>query len=156
MFRFVGEDLGVTSLRPRHVVSLLISSGVALLLPTFLMGGVLPLAAAAVRRGMGDLGRRVGRLYALNTVGAVLGSLVAGFVLAPLAGPSWSAVWVTGLAWTAGTLVLVLARGVRRAVPAAAVALVASTALLVVADPARPFLTRSHVFQGARGRDTGC
>ena len=80
------------------------------------MGGVLPLAAAAYQRGLADLGARIGRLYAANTVGAVLGSLIAGFVLAPLAGPAWAAVWVAVLAVLTGVLVLFLEGGTRRRV----------------------------------------
>jgi predicted membrane-bound spermidine synthase len=48
--------------------------------PTFLMGGTLPAAARAVERSA-DAGRRaVGLLYAVNTLGAVLGTLLTTFV----------------------------------------------------------------------------
>jgi predicted membrane-bound spermidine synthase/tetratricopeptide (TPR) repeat protein len=150
----VGDTLGIEALRMRHVVTLLLASGVVLLVPTFLMGGVFPLAAAVFQRGLGDLGARVGRLYAVNTVGAVLGSLLAGFVLAPLAGPSWSAVVVAVGGVASGVAVLWLAgeRGapfVRWSAGGAVVALL----LLMLADPTVPFLTRSHVFAGSRARE---
>lgn len=48
-------------------------------LPTFLMGGTLPAVARAVERAS-DQGRRVvGLLYAVNTLGAVLGALLTTF-----------------------------------------------------------------------------
>ncbi|HEY4591201.1 MAG TPA: spermidine synthase, partial [Thermoanaerobaculia bacterium] len=59
-------------------VRLLLSLAV-LGLPTFLMGGTLPAVARAVE-GRADFGRRVvGLLYAVNTLGAVLGALLTTF-----------------------------------------------------------------------------
>ena len=54
---------------------------VLLLPPTFLMGASLPAMAEAVVAPPGQLARRVAWLYALNTVGGVAGTLVAGFFL---------------------------------------------------------------------------
>ncbi len=57
----------------------LLLSGLVLGIPTFLMGGTLPALARAVEQGA-DQGRRVvGLLYAVNTLGAVLGTLVTTF-----------------------------------------------------------------------------
>jgi len=57
----------------------LLLSLVVLGLPTFLMGGTLPAVARAVER-RADSGRRtVGLLYAVNTLGAVLGALLTTF-----------------------------------------------------------------------------
>jgi spermidine synthase len=54
-----------------------------LLPPTTLMGATLPLLARHfVQRG-GRLGQRVGALYAVNTLGAVAGTFLAGFILLP-------------------------------------------------------------------------
>jgi len=52
-----------------------------LLLPTTLMGGTLPVIAKFFIQREDRLGRNVARLYAVNTFGAVLGALVAGFFL---------------------------------------------------------------------------
>ncbi len=154
VWAWVGDTLGIEELRPRHVVTLLVASGVVLLPPAFVMGGVFPLAAAAYQRGLGDLGARIGRLYAVNTVGAVLGALVAGFVLAPLAGPSWSAVAVAAGGVATGAAVLHLAGTPRgewlRWVGGSAVA---ATVLCAAAGPQVPFLLRSHVFAGSRARE---
>jgi spermidine synthase len=56
-------------------------SALVLLAPTALMGGTLPLLARAVTGGGDGAARWVGRLYAINTFGAVMGCLAAGFVL---------------------------------------------------------------------------
>ncbi len=53
------------------------------LLPTLCMGATLPLVAGFVAAGRQDVGHAVGRLYAGNTVGGIVGSILAGFVLIP-------------------------------------------------------------------------
>lgn len=54
----------------------------ALLLgPTILMGGTLPLLAAWLQRNTPDAGRQSARFYSTNSLGAVCGAGLAGFVL---------------------------------------------------------------------------
>jgi spermidine synthase len=65
----------------------------ALILPTFFMGGTLPLLTRYTVASRGDFGSRVAWLYGINTLGAVAGALAAGFVLIPQLG-----VWHTQLA----------------------------------------------------------
>ncbi|HEY7443672.1 MAG TPA: hypothetical protein VH701_14700, partial [Vicinamibacterales bacterium] len=59
--------------------------------PALLMGFSFPLANAIVQRTEQFVGRRAGVLYLANTLGAVGGSLAAGFVLLPLVGIQLSA-----------------------------------------------------------------
>ena len=54
-----------------------------LLLPTAAMGATLPLLARFATERVGAAGNQVGTLYAVNTAGAVVGTLLAGFVLLP-------------------------------------------------------------------------
>ncbi len=61
-------------------VRLLVSAG-ALLLPTALMGATLPLLVSSLSAGTGDSGGKISKLYALNTLGAALGVLAAGYLL---------------------------------------------------------------------------
>ena len=58
-------------------------AGAALLLgvPSFLMGGLFPLAGRLAAAGRDPLAPALGRLYALETLGSALGGLAAGFVL---------------------------------------------------------------------------
>jgi spermidine synthase len=67
-------------------ISFFFTCVVALLLPTTLIGISFPLASELTATRMSALGRRIGALYALNTIGGVLGSLIAGFVLIPYLG----------------------------------------------------------------------
>jgi spermidine synthase len=57
-----------------------------LLIPTTLMGATLPVLSRFFVRSLDLLGGQVGRLYALNTFGAVLGTYAAGFHLIPTLG----------------------------------------------------------------------
>lgn len=59
---------------------------VVLLPPAFLMGGTLPMMAEHVLRAGGRLGQRATLLYAVNTGGAAVGAVAAGFLLPPLLG----------------------------------------------------------------------
>lgn len=52
-----------------------------LIVPTVLMGGTLPLVAAWLQRNQPDASRASARFYAINSLGAVTGSFVAGFIL---------------------------------------------------------------------------
>jgi len=57
-----------------------------LLIPTALMGGTLPVLSKFFVEKLERLGRNVGDLYALNTFGAVTGTLGAGFFFLPFIG----------------------------------------------------------------------
>jgi len=63
------------------VIVRVLLAALVILPPTFLMGGTLPVITRGLVSGIGGLGRRLSFLYALNTLGAVVGSLCAGFVL---------------------------------------------------------------------------
>jgi len=57
-----------------------------IMIPTASMGATLPLLTKYAVRTKEQIGPRVGLLYAINTVGAISGTLVAAFVLLPRAG----------------------------------------------------------------------
>ena len=57
-----------------------------LFIPACALGAALPLGIAGWRSAAGSTGWAVGGMYAVNTLGAIAGSLLAGFVLLPLMG----------------------------------------------------------------------
>ncbi len=57
-----------------------------LLVPTLLLGVALPMSMGIISRAMGQVGRDVGGVYLANTVGAIGGSALTGFVFIPLWG----------------------------------------------------------------------
>ena len=58
----------------------------SILIPTFFMGGTLPILSKYAVSSAHHLGKRTGTLYAVNTLGAVLGSLLTGYLLIGLFG----------------------------------------------------------------------
>jgi len=64
----------------------LIGCLILLLVPVTCMGATLPVLCRFYIAQLGHLGTRAGRLYALNTIGAALGSLLCGFWLINLWG----------------------------------------------------------------------
>ena len=57
-----------------------------LFLPTFLMGGTLPMLVRGLARDSAELGGRLARLYWVNTAGACFGTVAAGFFFLPTIG----------------------------------------------------------------------
>lgn len=86
-----------------------------LLVPTTLMGATLPVLTKYFARRKETLGGTVGKVYAVNTFGAVLGSFGAGFILLPALGTS-RVILLAGLANIAICVVALLYA--RRSIPA--------------------------------------
>lgn len=107
-----------------------------MIVPTTLMGATFPLVSRALTDTLDDMGRKVASAYSWNTVGAMTGSLAAGFLLIPLAG-------LKGAALTAGALNLVVGLGIwlvarkRASVALIAVLAVWSAAALMAAGAHR-------------------
>jgi spermidine synthase len=81
-----------------------------LFVPTFLMGGTLPMLVRALERRSAELGQRFARLYWVNTTGAVVGTLSAGFVFLPNLGMRATLGIAVILNVSAGLIALRLAR----------------------------------------------
>ena len=98
-----------------------------MLLPTLFIGATLPLAAKAFTSRIEAVGRGVGTVYASNTVGAILGSFLAGFVLLPLVGTQMTIVTASAVNLAVGiALFLILSKprtAVRYGLSAAALVL---------------------------------
>ncbi|MBK7582108.1 MAG: fused MFS/spermidine synthase [Myxococcales bacterium] len=82
IFKGTGEH--ISSFEGREAMRALVAFAV-LCLPTVLMGLTFPLLLARVAR-FAAVGRLVGRLTAINTMGAVTGSLVTGYLVLPALG----------------------------------------------------------------------
>ena len=66
-------------------------------IPAVVLGVGFPLAAELTASQLGRVGRGVGRLYALNTFGGVLGSLAAGLIGLPLLGSQGTFLFLIGV-----------------------------------------------------------
>src|SRR2546428_795540 len=88
---------------------------VVLLVPCTLMGATLPLLGRATIADRDAVGRGAGGLYAMNTLGAVLGTIAAGFALIPGLGLWRTSAVAAGLNLAVGLVALCL--GWRAAAP---------------------------------------
>ena len=112
LFRLAHDQEEVARALPFAVRFL--TSLVLLMVPTFAMGATLPLLVEALTRRGGAYGTRVAVLYGINTIGAVAGTLAAGFWLLPAFG-NQATLWVAaGLDLAVAALLLV---GPGRAIP---------------------------------------
>jgi spermidine synthase len=76
-----------TDITPARIFALkFLVCALVVLLPTFFMGMVFPATISLCARSMTGVGRTVGRVYSVNTVGAIAGSFLGGFVLIPVMG----------------------------------------------------------------------
>lgn len=73
---------------PLPILSLIqfIFCGLVIFFPTTLMGATLPLLAEFLHRENKELGKKLPRLYGVNTLGAFFGCLCAGYLILPLIG----------------------------------------------------------------------
>ncbi len=57
-----------------------------LFIPTFFMGAQFPIVIKIMATKLETVGQNVGRTYAFNTIGTIIGSFLAGFILIPVLG----------------------------------------------------------------------
>ncbi len=106
-------------------------SGLVLLPAALLFGGTLPLASRIYTDSLPHAGEQIGKLYAMNTLGSIAGSLLGGFVLLRLLGTRGSLIAVAAIALAVGgTTLIVRFPGTRRRTAAAAIAAVVFVAAL--------------------------
>jgi predicted membrane-bound spermidine synthase len=99
LFRAVGSvTVGIPTLATGFITFLLV------LLPTMLMGGTLPLLVAHSVRLSGNVGKSVGVLYFVNTLGSALASLAAVFYLLGALGQARTIALAAGLNLTVSAL----------------------------------------------------
>lgn len=123
----------------------LVKTALVMLPPTIMMGIAVPLAIQICRKGVNKEGTSVGTVYAVNTIGAILGAFLAGFVLLPLTGLHKGVLIVASLNLIAAVLPLIaVSRSTLRPVWAAGA--VGIIALLFITAPQHLF---KSLFQAA-------
>jgi spermidine synthase len=115
-----------------------------MLVPTLLMGATFPLVTKRITASMDEMGNMVSKAYSLNTMGAVVGSLLAGFALIPLIGLKGAAAVAAGLnVAVALGMMLLSGRSVLRPVLIALPIIVLSTAFAETSEH-NSFLLNFH------------
>lgn len=136
------------------VVGIRFLIALALMLPaTLCLGATFPLAVRYYTANLKVLGSGIGRIYAFNTLGAVLGALAAGYLLIPLLGVrlSISLVVILNLAIAAALFYLNPALTPHRRRLTAGLAIVPVVLVALMAD-SRPLILSSVEFKGQQRR----
>ena len=130
-------------------------------LPTFLMGASFPLVTKIYTGNARQLGRSIGNVYAVNTVGSILGAFCAGFILIPLLGIRPSIVLTVALNTGIGCF-LVLRGGSRetetgksllQGIGVGMPALNAGLAVILLLTLNQPLFLKSTIFKTQRPGD---
>ena len=130
-------------------------------LPTFLMGASFPLVTKIYTGSARQLGKSIGNVYAVNTVGSILGAFCAGFILIPLLGIRPSIVLTVALNSGVGCLLVLrssgqtetgrsLVQGIGIGMPILNVGL----AMILLLTVNQPLFLKSAIFKTQRPGDT--
>ncbi len=134
-----------------YVVSIFRSAAMVLLLPGVLVGSVFPYLLRVAEGWRLETGPTIGRLVAVNTTGAILGSLLTGFVLLSASG-LWGAIRLLGLAYLVLACLAVDTRS-RWKTPLRVVPVLGIALLLSLLDPTRVPTVRVNPERGERVLD---
>jgi spermidine synthase len=105
-------------------------SALVMILPTLLLGATFPMVAGLYTRSLAVVGRRVGTAYASNTLGAILGAFLGGFLLIPTIGVQHSIGLAVAVNAAVGVLLVGMDPAMRLAARLAAAATLAGVTAL--------------------------
>lgn len=98
-----------------------------IIIPAILLGSLFPMVTQICTRDYKELGKRVGTIYSINTLGNIIGSFMAGFVLIPTIGIQHSIILAGAFNIISGFFVMLIAER-----PAIAYRIIASFAFVVI------------------------
>ena len=81
-----------------------------MIIPTLLMGASFPAVAQTLKFEMKDIGKGIGKVYLINTIGAIIGSFSAGFILLPLIGIQKSIIWTGAIPLLFGIILIYISK----------------------------------------------
>jgi len=81
-----------------------------MIIPTLLMGASFPVVAQTLKFEMKDIGKGIGKVYLINTIGAIIGSFSAGFILLPLIGIQKSIIWTGAIPLLFGIILIYISK----------------------------------------------
>jgi spermidine synthase len=112
---------------------------------TFLFGASMPIAAVCYAKSLNKTGRSVGVLYSSNTIGSIIGSLAAGFLLVPFIGSTLSVLIMAALNTILGA-VLILAEPEGKRIPRFAMGVVVPALIILATLQLRvdPFMVATY------------
>jgi spermidine synthase len=119
-------------------------------IPTLLLGIAFPLANKIYVNNLTKLGHSIGNLYSANTMGAVLGSFVAGFMLIPIMGITGSIILIAVINLILGAAVLLFDLLARHRIKWATAGVVAILLVVVVTTATVPSVELQKLSPGQK------
>jgi spermidine synthase len=124
-------------------------------IPTTLMGMTLPLVLKfrmAVRK---DAGKQTGHLYCINTFGAIMGSVLAGFLFIPAVGAKGATFFAASANIFTSSAILIFSKEYRKLAAGAAAAVICVSLVAISHGPDIPLLSyysanRYHDYENAK------
>jgi spermidine synthase len=102
----LGNVIGITN-HASYIASLFLATTQIILIPTLLFGATFPLVVKIFVNDIKKIGSETGVLYSFNTLGTILGSFTAGFLLLPVIGVQKSLVCLALLNLLIGSYVFI-------------------------------------------------
>lgn len=90
------------------IISLFILTFILLIIPTTLIGGAFPVISRIINNEPKRIGKDIGMVYSVDTLGACIGVIIGGFILLPLLGLSNTAIIASMINIFLGIFILVL------------------------------------------------
>ena len=89
-----------------QMIQQLVLAGMIMLFPTILMGMAFPIVCRIYAKDINKIGTSIGKVYAVNTLGSILGSFITGFLLVQILGTQLSVVIISLLVIMVGSVVI--------------------------------------------------
>ncbi|MFC2140530.1 fused MFS/spermidine synthase, partial [Candidatus Auribacterota bacterium] len=83
-------------------------SATFMFVPTLLMGMTFPIASRLYSQHLNHIGRSIGSIYSINTLGSIVGACLTGFFIIPLLGTQNSIIFIALLNLFIGTMMICL------------------------------------------------
>lgn len=115
--------------------------------PTTLMGLTFPLVMKLFSSNGQDIGTQTGRLYCINTFGAIIGSTAAGFFLIPALGIKGTAIVAASTNILVAIITLILSSSARQSAAALALFLVLLPLSRIISVENLPFFSYYNAFR---------
>ena len=86
------------------------ASFAVMFVPTLFMGATFPLASKAYVRSVEEVGRDIGAVYSVNTLGAILGAFISGFAILSWLGVQGAIIFLAAINAVVGLVILLVNR----------------------------------------------
>ncbi|MEK6546124.1 MAG: fused MFS/spermidine synthase, partial [Nitrospinota bacterium] len=90
----------------KNILIIFIINLIVMIIPTLLMGITFPLIGRLYTDNLSLLGRKIGDVYSINTVGSIVGSFLSGFFLIPFFGVQKSILFVSFINLIMGVIII--------------------------------------------------